>query len=74
MWIEFLSKSKLKYHERMQHEVLCDICESACGCDCLEVFMPSRQDMQEYDSIRDRQLEYIESLEWQPDNVCEKLG
>ena len=30
--------------------------------------------MQEYDSIRDRQLEYIESLEWQPDNVCEKLG
>ena len=58
----------------MQHEVPCDICGSACGFECLEAFTPSRQDIQEYDSIRDRQLEYIKSLEWQLDNVCEKLG
>ena len=42
--LKFVSKSKLKYDERMQHEVHCDECGQACQAG----FMPSGQDILNY--------------------------
>ena len=68
--IKFISKHQLKYHDRMLHELPCDVCRSACEFKCLKDFVPIKQDIY---WVRDSQIDYIKSLERQLDNKSMRL-
>ena len=81
MNVEYVSKSQVKYSERMQHEVPCDECGSACQ----QVFMPRGHDIREdirklireNDNLKltiEDQNKAIRDLEKILDNARENLG